>query len=111
MGFRQAAKVDQNQAQIVRELRAIGFRVDIVHRLKKLYDLVVTGKKNIWVVRSESPLSGFESEVVSTIRVEIKMPGEKLSPDEKEYHDAEPFPETLIIAYSTEDILKWFGRI
>lgn len=102
MSFRQAAKVDQNQAQIVRELRAMGFRVDIVHRLKKLYDLVVTGK--ICDV-SNIPYA------TATLRVEVKMPGEKLSPDEQEYWDAEPYPETLIIAYSTEDVLKWFGRI
>lgn len=100
MGFRLAAKADENQAQIVRELRAMGFRVDIVHRLKKLYDLVVTGRYE------EGRKSG-----VATIRVEVKMPGEKLSPDEKDYWDAEPFPGTLIIAYSSEDVLKWFGRI
>lgn len=104
MGFRLAAKADENQAQIVRELRAMGFRVDIVHRLKKLYDLVVTG-------RTGFALDTYPNDVTRTLRVEIKMPGEKLSPDEQEYWDAEPFPETLIIAYSTEDVLKWFGRV
>lgn len=98
MGFRQAAKKDGNQNQIVRELRAMGFRVDIVHRLKKLYDLVVTGKM---AVTGE----------VRTLRVEIKMPGEKLSFDEQEYHDTEPFIETLIVVYQSEDVLRWFGRI
>ncbi len=91
-------KIDGNQTQIVRELRALGFRVDIVSQLKKLYDLVVTGKR------------GGSSEV-STIRVEIKMPGCDLTIDEKEYWAAEQFPETLIIANTTEDILEWFGRI
>lgn len=38
-------RVDANQPQIVRELRALGFRVDIVSQLKKLYDLVVTGRR------------------------------------------------------------------
>ena len=89
-------KVDANQAQIVRELRAMGFRVDIVSQLKKLYDLVVTG-------------SGEGK--IRTIRVEVKMPGCELTVDEQEYWDAEPFPETLIIAHETEDILRWFGRI
>jgi hypothetical protein len=90
-------KVDANQAQIVRELRAMGFRVDIVSQLKKLYDLIVTGKKG----------DGF----IRTLRVEVKMPGADLTFDEKEYWDAEPFPDTLIIARETEDILRWFGRI
>jgi hypothetical protein len=90
-------KVDGNQAQIVRELRAFGFRVDIVSQLKKLYDLVVTGRN--------------AKGKIQTLRVEIKMPGADLTVDEKEYWDAEPFPGTLIIAYETEDVLRWFGRI
>src|SRR5688572_27718459 len=97
MGFRNAAKKDGNQTQIVRELRAMYFQVDIVHRLKKLYDLVVTGKDSEGEVR--------------TLRVEIKMPNEKLTVDEQEYHDRNMYPETLLIAYKTEDILEWFGRI
>lgn len=101
MGLRYGSKVDANQAQIVRELRAMGFRVDLVHRLKKLYDLVVTGKFD----------KSFSDNFVATVRVEVKKPGEPLTVDEKEYWDAEPFPETLIIAYSTEDVLRWFGRI
>ena len=91
-------KIDGNQEQIVRELRALGFRVDIVSQLKKLYDLVVTGRRG-------------GSKEVYTVRVEIKMPGEDLTPAEKEYWAAEQFPETLIIANDTEDILEWFGRI
>lgn len=100
--MRRAAKKDGNQTQIVRELRALGFRVDIVHRLKKMYDLVVTGRTGAvsdWGV------------AVATVRVELKLPGERLSPDEQEYWDAEPFPETLIIATCTEDILRWYGRV
>jgi hypothetical protein len=34
-----------------------------------------------------------------------------LTVDEKEYHEAEPYPETLLIATKTEDILKWFGHV
>jgi len=96
MGFRRAAKVDGNQKQITRELRALGFRVDITSQLKKLYDLVVTGR-----------VCGTSN--IRTVRVELKMPGEKLTPDEAEYHRAEPYPETLLIAESTEDILEWFS--
>ena len=98
MSFRRAAKVDGNQKQITRELRALGFRVDIVSQLKKLYDIVVTGK-----VFGD----GYD---VRTVRVELKMPGEDLTPAEKDYHSAEPYPETLIIAYCTEDVLNWFDK-
>ena len=92
-----AHKVDANQDQIRRELRALGFRVDNVSRLKKLYDLVVTGRM-------------FGSNEVRTVRVEIKMPGASLTVDEKEYHEAEIYPETLLIATKTEDVLDWFGH-
>ncbi len=90
-------RVDGNQAQIVRELRAIGFRVDNVSQLKRLYDLVVTGRI-------------FGTDNVRTVRVEVKQPGEKLSSAEVDYHRAEPYPTTLLIAYSTEDVLKWFEQ-
>ena len=97
MGFRRAARKDGNQTQIVNELRALGYRVDIVSQLKKLYDLVVTGRI-------------FGTDEIRTLRVEVKQDGGKLTVDEREYHDAEPYPETLIIAYSTEDILEWFTK-
>lgn len=97
MGFRRAAKVDLNQAQIVRELRAQGFKVDITSQLKKLYDLVVTGR-----------ISGTND--IRTVRVEVKSEGGSLTPDEAEYHRNDPYPETLIIAFSSEDVLEWFYK-
>jgi hypothetical protein len=95
MSFRRAAKVDLNQPQVVKELRSLGFRVDIVSQVKKLYDLVVTGRM-------------YGTSNVRTVRVELKSEGGKLTPDEDEYHKTEPYPETLIIAYKTEDVLEWF---
>ena len=97
MGFRRAAKVDGNQQQIVRELRALGYRVDIVSQLKKLYDLVVTGK-------------AFGTNDVRTVRVELKVEGGRMTADEIEYHESEPYPQTLLVAYKTEDILDWFSK-
>ena len=91
------SKVDGNQNEIRRQLRALGFRVDTVSRLKKLYDLVVTGRDSKGEVR--------------TLRVEVKIEGGTLTVDEKEYHETEPYPETLLIAYSVNDILSWFGRL
>ena len=97
MGFRRAARVDANQMQMVTELRKLGFRVDIVSQLKKLYDLVITGK-------------GTDGEV-KTVRVEVKTEKGSLTFDEIEYHKVEPYPETLLIARSTEDVLDWFNEI
>lgn len=95
MGFRRAAKVDLNQPKVVKELRSLGFRVDIVSQVKKLYDLVVTGKL-------------YGSNEVRTVRVELKSEGGTLTTDEQEYHNSDPYPETLLIAFCTEDILEWF---
>ena len=95
MGFRRAAKVDLNQPQVVKELRSLGYKVDIVSQVKKLYDLVVTGRI-------------FGTCEVRTIRVELKSEGGTLTPDEQDYHNSDPYPETLIIAMSTEDITEWF---
>jgi hypothetical protein len=94
--FAYNSRVDKNQDKIRRQLRAFGYRVDTVSRLKKLYDLVVTGVD----------ISG----VVRTVRVEVKQEGEKLSVDEQEYWYTEPYPETLIIAYTAQDVLRWFGK-
>jgi hypothetical protein len=89
-------KTDGNQIQIRRELRALFFRVDTVSKIRKLgYDLVVTGKDGNGIPR--------------TVRVELKTDGGKLTADELDYHNSEPYPETLIIATSTEDVLKWFA--
>lgn len=97
MGFRRAAAVDGNQTQIVAELRMLGYTVDIVSPLKKLYDLVVTGPK--W---------GAGNAQVRTVRVELKVGNAKLTKGEKEYHEKECWPQTLLIATSTEDVINWF---
>ena len=103
MSFRRAAKVDGNQAQIVKELRIMGFDVDHVHQLKKLYDLVVTGVPR-W---NNQP--GYGAALPVSLRVEVKMPGEKLTLDEEQYWKAQNHTGNLIIAERTEDVLSWFG--
>jgi hypothetical protein len=97
-GMRYSARADGNQTQIVSELRAAGYQVDIVSREKKLYDLVVSGRM-------------YGTNDVRTVRVELKMPGKRLTAAEREYHEANRYPETLIIAYCSEDVLDWFGKI
>lgn len=83
-------KADGNQAEIVRELRYMGYDVDDVHDLPGIYDIIVCS-------------------LGRCVRVEIKSPGEKLNATEIEYHKVQRHPDTLIVAESTEDILKWFG--
>jgi len=92
-----ARKVDANQNAIVEELRARGLDVDIVHRLPGLYDLVVCGRR---VGLDRRPCC---------VRVEVKQPGEKLTPAEERLHASARYPDALIIAYNTQDILDWFG--
>lgn len=93
-----AAKRDANQPEIVADLRELGFDVDIVHRLKKLYDLVVTGYNR-------------RHNCVCALRVEVKMPGEELTEDEMKYWNKQEHWEALIIAESADDVLKWFGWV
>lgn len=94
--FGRAAKTDTNQAQIVKELRFMGFDVDPVHRLKRLYDLVVTGTPR-WADRAVA------------VRVEVKSGKGQLSEDEADYWQKQRHIDNLIVARETEDVLRWFG--
>ena len=66
-------KPDTNQAQIVEDLRNLGFDVDIVCHLPGLYDLVVSGRKYF---HNEDFLS---INVPCSLRVEIKSEKGKLT--------------------------------
>ncbi len=88
---RYAARPDKNQEEIIAGLRKLGFTVDIVRRP---YDLIVTGWK-----------FGLET----SLRVEVKAKGGRMTPAEKKYHDTVKHKDTLIIAYNIEDILSWFN--
>jgi len=82
---------DTNQNAIVLELRQIGFDVDILSQYPRHpYDLVVTR-------------NGY------SVRIELKSPGEKLTPREQTLQDARNYP--VLVAYSTADVLAWFGII
>lgn len=61
-------------------------------------DTVVTGYSN-------------HTERVEACLVEIKAPGGKLTPDEVKWHAEYPQDGPLIIAYSADDVLRWFGRV
>jgi hypothetical protein len=91
------AKPDGNQSAIVAELRGLGFDVDLVHRLKGLYDLVVTGIPT-WADR---PVA---------VRVEVKVGKAKLSPAEADYWSRQRHSDNLIRANCADDVIAWFGR-
>jgi hypothetical protein len=95
-------KPDSNQAQITEELRALGYDVDDVHDLPGLYDLIVSGSKCL-----EYPTDY----TVCSVRVEIKSEGGELNETEKEYYEKQNHKGSYLIARTTEDILRWFGRI
>ena len=97
MALRYAAKVDENQQQIIDELRGYGYDVDCVHRLKKLYDLVVSGR------RATDALA-------CSVRVEVKRDSASLlTVDELEYWQTQRHKSCLIIARCASDVLEWFG--
>jgi hypothetical protein len=99
MSMRYASRVDVNQEQIVKELRDLGFDVDIVSREKKMYDVVVSGVPT-WSRRA------------CGVRVEIKADTKApLTPYEAEYWARQRSRDNLIRAHCTDDILRWFGRV
>lgn len=94
--FGRNAKTDANQSAMVEELRAMGFDVDLVHRLKRLYDIVVSGVPT-WADRAVA------------VRVEIKNENGKLSDEESDYWNKQQHGDNLIIAKEAGDVLRWFG--
>jgi len=97
--FGYAARVDANQEKIVSELRKLNFDVDIISRLKGLYDIVVSGFKYLpGCIKTQC-----------SVRVEIKNGDKGLNETEQEYHAKQSNKDTLIVARSTEDVLKWFN--
>ena len=81
-------RVDRNQSQITRELRALGLSVRPTHIVGNGFPDLAVG----WAGK--------------TLLVEVKMPGEKLTEDECEFFEI--WNGAAIVAVSTEDILRWF---
>ena len=96
-------KPDNNQTQIVHELRTLGFDVDIVCNLAGLYDLVVCGRKTM---HNDDYLY---LNVPACVRVEVKSVDGLMSDKELEYYDKQQNPLSYIVAYCTADVLQWFG--
>ena len=104
-------KPDANQAEIVEDLRRLGFDVDIICNLPGLYDLVVSGKLLMPDLGGALYAGSGDWEMEASVRVEVKQPGQKLNDNEIEYWGKQRNKGSLIIAECTEDILRWFGRL
>lgn len=95
------ARPDKNAIGIIRELRKLGFDVDVMP-MPNNYDLVVSGKKYDEYI----PFG-----CICAVRVEVKQPGQKLNENEEAYWDKQNHKGNLIIAESVSDVLRWFGRM
>lgn len=84
--MRRAAKVDRNQPAITAALRAAGWTVKPLHAVGQGFPDLAVAKTGV------------------NLLVEVKMPGEKLTPDEIEFHAAWPGP--IIIAYDEQDAIE-----
>jgi len=100
-------KPDKNQREIIDELQARGFDVDRVCDLPGLYDLVVSGLKGFQTTVNNEYL---RCVTTASVRVEIKSEGGKLNETEVEYREAQRHKGSLIVAYCTEDITRWFNQ-
>lgn len=88
-----------NHVPITKELEKLGFLVMDTKQLGKgKPDMVVTGLHR-----------GYDSLVACL--VEVKSKGGKLTDAEKKFHQKYPVGAPLIVAYNTEDILRWFRWI
>jgi len=84
-------KPDKNQAQIVKELRGLGFDVDIICDLPGLYDIIVCSANRC-------------------VRVEIKSPGGRLNDTEVDYYHAQKNRNTYLVVNTAAEIREWFIR-
>lgn len=103
-------KPDKNQAEIVEELRALGYDVDIVANLPGIYDLVVSGysrNRELVYDKDGTPI-WLDFPTQCSVRVEIKSEGGKLNETEVAYHEKQKHGGSIIVAYNTQDIVDWF---
>jgi len=94
-----AKRTDGNQAQIARELRAVGLAFYDTHEVGQGFpDGVVVGYNQ-------------RTGTVDALLVEIKTARGKLTDAEIEFHNEFPSDGPLIVARCAEDVLRWFGLI
>lgn len=88
-----ARRADKNQPEIVSALRKAGARVDMMYRIPKMLDIIVSFRGALYWA-------------------ELKMPGEKLTDDERELIDAHAHNGvTLYVWHTADEALKAIGAI
>ena len=102
-------KPDANQAEIVADLIKLGYDVDIVCDLPGIFDLVVSGKRYFHLQYGNITSDIYTDSITCSVRVEIKSEKGKLNETEEKYFENQKHKGSLIVAYCTEDILKWFN--
>ena len=90
---------DLNHDEVIRDLRMLGFSVIDLHNVGGCPDLLVGG-----TLVSHNRNLNFPVNLL----VEVKSAGGKLSEGQERFFKEWPGPK--IVAYSWEDIAKWFGR-
>ena len=103
-------KPDANQAEIVEELRALGYDVDIVCDLPGLYDIVVSGKRYFHLQYGNISTDIYTDSITCSVRVEIKSEKGKLNETEERYYESLNHKGSYIVARNVKDITDWFGR-
>jgi len=86
--MRRDAKVDLNQKDIVRKLRAMGYSVRHTHTIGKGFPDLVIGRHGV------------------NLLVEVKRKGEKLTQDEQDFFEI--WRGLVIIGYDAEQINSYF---
>ena len=103
-------KPDGNQAQIVDELRTLGYDVDIICDLPGLYDIVVSGKRYFHLQYGDISTDIYTDSITCSVRVEIKTEDGELNETEKDYYEKQNHKGSYIVARTTSDVERWFGR-
>lgn len=84
--MRRAAKADANQPEVVSALRSAGWQVWHTHTLGRGYPDLTCSKGGV------------------NLLIEVKQPGEALTPDETNFHAAWTGP--LVVVYSGQDAVN-----
>jgi len=90
--MRRAAKADDNQPQIVKAFRQLGFSVAHTHMIGEGFPDIVVGRSGVNTL----------VEIKDGNKVKSKR---QLTPDEKEFH--EKWKGNIIIVESVEDVIEF----
>ena len=97
-------KPDSNQAEIVNELRSLGFDVDVISALPRLYDIVVSGEK---IPTTVVDGKGFYR-CICSVRGEIKSEDGLFTDEEIEYYILQRHKESYLEICCVQDVIDWF---